>query len=45
MIEGDVWIVNHDDIRSFIEDYFFDTYSQIFDNLEEMITNNLIRKE
>ena len=44
-IKGDVWVINHDNIREFIKDYTSDQYSQIFTNLEEMSANGLIDRE
>jgi hypothetical protein len=45
MINGDVWLVDHDAIRDFINDYTFDIYSQMFDKLDQMESNHLIHKE
>lgn len=45
LIEGEVWVVNHDNIREYIQDYTMDNYSQFCDNLHEMHSNGLISKE
>lgn len=44
-IENDIWVVDHDSIREFIEDYTMDNYSQFYTNLSEMAANGLISKE
>lgn len=44
-IEGEIWVVDHDAIREFIEDYTMDNYSQFHTNLSEMAANRLISKE
>lgn len=41
-IEDDVWVIHHNNIREFIQDYRMDSYSQICSNTKEMKSNGLI---